>query len=108
MEDRELLEQIEKSRSAFVVINLGGGVQERLGHYLRVNLSYRPAIICTGAAIAFLSGRQANIPPWADRLILGWLFRCFRDPRRFVPRYWKALRLAPMLIKYGAKSVPAV
>jgi UDP-N-acetyl-D-mannosaminuronic acid transferase (WecB/TagA/CpsF family) len=105
LEDRELLARIEARRPDYVVICLGGGVQERLGHYLRVNLSYRPAIVCTGAAIAFLSGRQANIPPWADRLALGWLFRCLRDPRRFVPRYWKALQLVPLLIKHGEKSV---
>jgi UDP-N-acetyl-D-mannosaminuronic acid transferase (WecB/TagA/CpsF family) len=49
------------------------GVQERLGYALRKQLSYKPAILCLGAAIAFLSGGQANIPNWADRLMLGWL-----------------------------------
>ena len=105
LEDRELLDRIEACRPAFVVINIGGGIQERLGHFLRVNLSFRPAIICTGAAIAFLSGRQTNIPPWADRLFLGWLIRCLRNPGRFVPRYWRAARLAPLLFKYGAGRV---
>ncbi len=50
-------------------------MQERLGYALRKQLSYKPAILCLGAAIAFLSGGQANIPNWADRLMLGWLFR---------------------------------
>ena len=53
-------------RPEFILINLGGGVQERLGSYLKNNLSYNPGIICTGAAIAFLTGSQAKIPKWVD------------------------------------------
>lgn len=100
LEDRALLALLEAKRPAFVIINLGGGVQERLGYFLRTHLSYRPAIICTGAAIAFLSGRQAPIPVWADRLMLGWLLRSLHAPAKFIPRYWKALRLAPLLWKH--------
>ena len=104
LEDPDLLTLIETKRPSFVMINLGGGVQERLGYYLRLHLSYRPAIICTGAAIAFLSGQQARIPVWADRLMLGWLFRSVHSPSKFVPRYWKSLRLAPLLIEYERRK----
>jgi hypothetical protein len=65
----------------------------------------RPALLCTGAAIAFLSEQQANIPVWADRYMLGWLLRTLHDPLRFFPRYWKALRLVPLLLRYGARPV---
>lgn len=103
--DPALLAAIERQRPQFVVLCLGGGVQERLGHYLRRHLTYTPALICTGAAIAFLSGRQTNIPNWADRLFLGWLFRLLSDPKRFWPRYQHALRLPPLLFKYGSRAV---
>jgi UDP-N-acetyl-D-mannosaminuronic acid transferase (WecB/TagA/CpsF family) len=99
--DERLLAAVEERHPSFVIINLGGGVQERLGHFLKDRLSWRPTIICTGAAIAFLSGRQANIPRWADRMALGWLLRILNDPRRFIPRYWRALRLAPLVWKNG-------
>ncbi|CAM3170650.1 WecB/TagA/CpsF family glycosyltransferase [Rariglobus hedericola] len=56
-----------------------------------------PSILCLGAAIAFLTGGQANIPPWADKLILGWLFRLLSNPRKFWRRYWDALSLARLL-----------
>jgi UDP-N-acetyl-D-mannosaminuronic acid transferase (WecB/TagA/CpsF family) len=105
LRDEALLAQIEKTHPAFVILCLGGGVQERLGYYLRCNLSFRPTIICTGAAIAFLSGRQTSIPKWADRLFLGWLFRFLSSPRRFFPRYWDALRLFRLIQKYGNRSV---
>jgi len=99
LEDPALLAMVEAKRPQFVIINLGGGVQERLGYFLRTHLTYRPTIVCSGAAIAFMSGQQANIPPWADRLYLGWLLRSFDNPRKFIPRYWNALKLVPLVLK---------
>lgn len=104
VEDHELKALAERMRPRFIIINIGGGVQEKLGYYLIRGLDYRPAIICTGAAIAFLTGRQADIPVWADRLYLGWILRCLRAPRVFLPRYWKARRLFFLLWKYREKS----
>jgi len=98
--DEELLERIEERRPRHIVLGVGGGTQERLGLYLKQQLSYQPAIHCIGAAIAFLSGDQVHIPVWADTLGLGWLYRTIADPKRFVPRYWDARHLAPLLLKY--------
>jgi N-acetylglucosaminyldiphosphoundecaprenol N-acetyl-beta-D-mannosaminyltransferase len=98
--DKELLARIEERRPRHVVLGVGGGTQERLGLYLKHNLSYCPAIHCIGAAIAFLSGDQVRIPIWADTFGLGWLYRTLADPKRFLPRYWDARHLAPLLLKY--------
>jgi exopolysaccharide biosynthesis WecB/TagA/CpsF family protein len=95
--DTVLVERLAARRPQVVMLAIGGGVQERLGCTLRAQLPYRPGILCLGAAIAFLTGGQVNIPPWADRLVLGWLFRLLSNPRRFWRRYWEALRLAPLL-----------
>jgi len=103
--DASILNWIEAQKPPYVVINLGGGVQERLGFYLKENLSYRPSIICIGAAVAFLTGVQAAIPTWADSWRLGWLSRCLHEPRKFIPRYWRALRLIPIMAKYRDRSV---
>lgn len=176
LEDPALLALVEARRPKFIVICLGGGVQERLGFFLRKNLSAfdvdkpqqaggpeylkaegerpeaknrkpdagdwksglkdpasgvrppasnlpstvsalpssdlpnlrpsdPPAIICTGAAIAFLSGQQANIPVWADRFMLGWLLRTLHEPAKYLARYWKALRLLPLLWQFGEQTV---
>jgi N-acetylglucosaminyldiphosphoundecaprenol N-acetyl-beta-D-mannosaminyltransferase len=98
--DDELLARLEERRPKHIVLGVGGGTQERLGLYLKQHLSYRPAIHCIGAAIAFLSGDQVHIPVWADTLGLGWLYRTMADPKRFFPRYWDARHLAPLLLKY--------
>ena len=68
------------------IIAIGSGAQEKLGYYLRENLSYRPAIHCTGAALGFITGDQKAIPDWADRFYLGWLWRLVAQPRIFIPR----------------------
>jgi len=105
VEDPVLLEMISQRTPKYVFVNIGSGVQEQLGLYLKENLPYRPAILCTGAAIAFLTGAQASIPPWADRFYMGWILRIFQDPKRFGIRYWKALRLLGIVARHG-KNLP--
>lgn len=105
LEDPALLALIEARRPRFVFLNLAGGVQERLGRFLQTRLSYKPAILCTGAAIAFDTGLQTHIPVWADRLILGLHIRTLANPRKYLPRYSKSLRIIPLLLRHGTRSV---
>jgi exopolysaccharide biosynthesis WecB/TagA/CpsF family protein len=98
--DHELLERIERTRPQHIILTLGGGTQERVGLYLKRNLSYLPSMHCIGAAIAFLSGDQVRIPIWADQSYLGWLYRSLSEPRRYMPRYWNARKLLYLLIRY--------
>ena len=104
--DPNLLALIERGRPAHVIIAIGSGAQEKLGRYLREHLSYRPAIHCIGAALGFLTGDQIAIPDWADRVLLGWLWRLFAQPRTFVPRLSRGLELPWLLWKYGEKLPP--
>jgi len=60
--DEVLLRQLEERRPKHIVLGIGGGTQEQLGLFLKRNLTYKPAIHCLGAAIAFLSGDQVRIP----------------------------------------------
>jgi UDP-N-acetyl-D-mannosaminuronic acid transferase (WecB/TagA/CpsF family) len=98
--DDKLVKIINDRKPQHVIIGLGGGVQERLGLHLKKQCLDRPAIHCIGAAIGFLSGDQIRIPEWADRWILGWLFRCASNPLRFIPRYARALQLPVVLWRY--------
>ena len=100
IEDPGLLEYLERVRPKHIVVTLGGGTQERLGLYLKHNLSYLPAIHCIGAAIAFLSGDQVYIPVWADTYYLGWFFRSASEPKGYLPRYWDAGKLARLMMRY--------
>ncbi len=101
--DPALLAILRQRRPRHVIMAVGGGVQEKLGADLLRQLDYRPAIHCTGAAIGFLSGDQVAIPMWADRLRLGWLFRCLDKPATFVPRYWASRKLLGLMIEYHGR-----
>ena len=108
IDDPELLDLLDRVRPKHVIITVGGGTQERLGLYLKQRLGYLPAIHCIGAAIAFLSGDQVRIPVWADRLYVGWLYRCVSEPQRYVPRYWDARKLFGLMLKYRDRLPPLV
>lgn len=103
--DPRLVGLINSRKPRMVAIALSGGVQERLGWELRQHLSYKPTILCIGGAIAFLTGRQAAIPVWADRLGLGWLFRFTADPRGFSAKVKGVERLAALIWKFRDRSV---
>jgi UDP-N-acetyl-D-mannosaminuronic acid transferase (WecB/TagA/CpsF family) len=104
--DYELTSLINRLRPQHVIITLGGGTQERLGLYLKQNLDYLPAIHCIGAAIAFLSGDQVQIPTWGDKFYLGWLMRCISEPKRYIPRYWEARKLIGLILRYRSELPP--
>jgi len=103
IEDPKLVSILESHKPKHVIIGIGGGVQEKLGFYLREHLSYRPAIHCIGAALAFLTGDQKPIPMWADRIYLGWFLRLARAPHHYARRFSSAFRLPGMIWRYGSE-----
>ncbi len=104
--DDVLLAKIDSHPPVHIVVGIGGGVQEKLGLFLKENLRARPAIHCIGAALAFLTGDQPPIPMWADRFYLGWLLRLLRQPRVFGPRYVSAFKLPGLIFRYREKLPP--
>ena len=104
--DHQLVSILKVSQPAHVIIGIGGGVQEKLGFYLRENLAYRPAVHCIGAALGFLTGDQKPIPGWADRFYLGWFLRLIRQPKLFAKRFLRAFELPWLILKYGEKLPP--
>jgi N-acetylglucosaminyldiphosphoundecaprenol N-acetyl-beta-D-mannosaminyltransferase len=93
IQDLKLLNKIKKIKPKYIIINLGGNVQEVLGYYLKKNLNYKPSIICSGAAIAYFTKQQAPLTNFLDNIYLGWLVRVIFNPIVFFPRYLKAFKL---------------
>lgn len=96
-EDHALLLKIEQQRPAHIVIATAGGMQEKLGLYLRDYLLYRPCIHCVGSSLAFLTNCERPIPQSAEAAGVGWLFRLIAQPRMILPRIGIAFALWRML-----------
>lgn len=106
--DEALLDRVKTVAPDWIILCIGGGKQEKLGWFLRNKFEVcarKPVILCTGGAISFLTGTQANIPTWADRLYLGWLLRVFSNPRLFGARYLEAAWRFPKLIWMSRKCL---
>ena len=93
IKDKKLIKIIKKYKPRYVIINIGGEIQEILGLYIKKNINFKSSIICTGAAIAFLTKRQAPINDFIDNLYLGWLLRTLFNPRKFFLRTIRSLSL---------------
>jgi N-acetylglucosaminyldiphosphoundecaprenol N-acetyl-beta-D-mannosaminyltransferase len=99
VEDPSLVSILNQAQPSAIIIALGGGTQELLGAYLTDTIQTKATILCTGAALSFLTGGQKRIPNWVDTLYLGWLWRCLCKPSVYVPRYFKALQFVSLYLK---------
>jgi len=106
LSDPNLVSILESRKPKHIIIAIGGGMQDKLGSYLKRTLNYRPAIFCIGAAPGFVTGDQIRIPMWADRLFAGWIFRLITQPRTLLPRFWSARRLPGMIWRYRRERPP--
>ncbi len=91
--DKKLLKIIFKYKPKFIIINIAGGKQEPLGFYLKKKIPKKISIICTGAAIAFLTGRQAPINDTIDTLYMGWAMRLIYNPIITYKRFLNSFKL---------------
>tara|TARA_Y100000590_G_scaffold357023_1_gene411636 strand:+ start:594 stop:1307 length:714 start_codon:yes stop_codon:yes gene_type:complete len=97
--DQNLLDIIYNDKPRYIIINLGGGIQEPLALYIKNNINFKSSIFCTGAAIAFLTKTQAPINDTIDKLYLGWLVRTIHNPKKFLIRTIKSLSLIKQFLK---------
>lgn len=94
-----------KVKPKYIMINLGSGVQEPLGYYLKQKLNFNVGIICTGAAISFFTRNQANISSFIDKIGMGWFWRCVKNPRIFIPRYFRTFSLFFLIFKADVEVI---
>lgn len=93
VKDPKLLKLIRQYKPYYILVNIGGGVQEKLALFLLQSINFKLRILCLGAAIGFFTGRQAPINHFWDKMYLGWLIRVFFNPITFIPRIFKSIYL---------------
>ncbi len=93
IKDFKLLKLIKNYKPDFIIINIGGEVQEVLANFLYMKLKNKTIIICTGAAIGFITRTQAPINNFVDKYYLGWLVRVTFNPKKYFLRVVKSFSL---------------
>ncbi len=91
--DKNLIKNLNQVKPDCIIINLAGGKQEPLGLFIKNYLSKKKLIICTGAAIAFLTKRQAPINDLVDKFYLGWALRLIFNPKNTYKRFLNSFKL---------------
>lgn len=91
--DSKLIKIIKQKKPHIIIINIGGLKQEPLANYITKKISFKLNIYCTGAAIAFLTKRQAPINDIIDKFYLGWAIRLIYNPRNMFIKFFNSLRL---------------
>jgi exopolysaccharide biosynthesis WecB/TagA/CpsF family protein len=84
-EDAALVERINSSGAAIVLIGLGCPKQDLFAAAHRDRLA--AVQVCVGAAFDFHAGVKKMAPAWMQRRGLEWFFRLCQEPRRLARRY---------------------
>jgi exopolysaccharide biosynthesis WecB/TagA/CpsF family protein len=71
----------------FCLLAVGTPRQEMLAQALHSRGVARGLVLCVGAAINFLTGKEQRAPLWIQRLGFEWLFRLIKQPTRLAHRY---------------------
>jgi len=99
IKDQKIINYINKIKPFYILINIGGGKQEPLALFITKNIKFKSSILCLGGAIDFITGLQAPINEFIDKLYLGWLIRIIFNPKVFFLRVFNSLHLVSFFLK---------
>ena len=103
IEDKRLIKIINEYKPEFIISNIAGGKQETLALYIIQNATPNSSVICSGAALAFLTGRQAPITNFIDKYYIGWLIRLIYNPKLYLGRILFSFKLFFIVFKKKVK-----
>ncbi|NJM40640.1 MAG: WecB/TagA/CpsF family glycosyltransferase [Anaerolineae bacterium] len=86
-ENAAIIDKINASGAAVLLVGMGMPRQETWIHANRQNLSHVKVIISVGALFDFVSGHMPRGPKWMTDNGLEWLFRLICEPGRLWRRY---------------------
>lgn len=98
IEDKKIVKYIKKIRPNFIILNIAGFKQELLAEFIVKKINFNINIFCLGAAIAFITHRQAPINYLIDKFYLGWLLRLLFNPKEHLKRTIMSFSLLKLFI----------
>jgi N-acetylglucosaminyldiphosphoundecaprenol N-acetyl-beta-D-mannosaminyltransferase len=89
-------EKINMFSPDLIWVSLGAPKQERFMNMLLPHI-HRGMMMGVGAALNYFSGTINDIPNWATKWHLIWLYRIFTEPKKQIPRCIMILRRLPLI-----------
>jgi exopolysaccharide biosynthesis WecB/TagA/CpsF family protein len=78
---------VVESNADFIFLAVGSPQQEMLAHKLKPLLS-KGVILCVGASIDYLTGKEKRAPIWIQNIRMEWFFRFLQSPVKRFRRYF--------------------
>lgn len=100
----KIAEEINKYIPRYIWVSLGAPKQE-IFMYKLLPLINSGVMLGVGAALNYFSGEIKDIPGWATRYRLIWLFRVFTEPKKQIQRVLKILKFYPRILIEESKSI---
>jgi N-acetylglucosaminyldiphosphoundecaprenol N-acetyl-beta-D-mannosaminyltransferase len=97
-----LVDALNLSQPAFIMLSMGSPLQEKLGILLRGRLKFKTVIMTCGAFVSQTasSGKESYYPYLIDKLSLRWLYRLYKEKHirmRWIKYYPKFVIIYPIL-----------
>jgi exopolysaccharide biosynthesis WecB/TagA/CpsF family protein len=79
--------RLARSESDLIFLAVGSPRQELLASKI-IEHGSKAMILCIGASIDFLTGKERRAPVFLQKIHMEWLFRLCTNPRRLIKRYF--------------------
>lgn len=96
--DKKFIKYINKTKPNFILLNIAGFKQELLAEYIERKIKFNVTTFCLGAAIAFMTKKQAPINYFIDKFYLGWFARLLFRPKEHFKRTVESFTLIKLFI----------
>lgn len=80
----------------YIWLSLGAPKQEEFMYKILPHIS-KGVMLGIGAALNYFSGEIRDIPEWAKKMHLIWLYRVFTEPKKQIPRCLNTFKTYPLL-----------
>lgn len=95
---KEIATQINQIHPQFIWVSLGAPKQEEFMSKLLPHIE-KGVMIGVGAALNYFTGEVKDIPNWARKTHLIWLYRIFTEPKKQLKRCMEILLVLPKIYR---------
>jgi N-acetylglucosaminyldiphosphoundecaprenol N-acetyl-beta-D-mannosaminyltransferase len=86
-EINKICDFVVESEADFIFLAVGSPQQEMLAHKIKPLLS-KGVILCVGASIDYLTGKEKRAPLWVQQIRMEWFYRFLQSPIKRFKRYF--------------------